>query len=163
VNGVAIFVKPDNETIRGQADLAGKRIGVTAGSTQEDFVRENIPDAEVLTYENATLALRDVALGRADAALFSRFVGAYLAEQNNLEVVSTPELLNSEVNAMSFRRGEADFKTAVDQALVEMIEDGTLTDISRRWLGGLDMTEELRLLPDFAGLIEATPVASPTA
>lgn len=163
VNGVAIFVQPGNEAIQGEADLAGKRIGVTAGSTQEDFVRENIPDAEVLTYENATLALRDVALGRADAALFSRFVGAYLAEQNDLDVVPTPELLNSEVNAMSFRKGEADFKAAVDRALVNMIEDGTLTEISRRWLGGLDMVEELRTLPDYEGLLEATPAASPTA
>ena len=163
VNGVAIFVKSDNETIRSQADLPGKRIGVTAGSTQEDFVRENIPDAEVLTYENATLALRDVALGRADAALFSRFVGAYLAEQNQLDVVPTPELLNSEVNAMSFRKGETAFKEAVDQALVGMIEDGTLTEISMQWLGGLDMVEELRQLPDYAGLLEATPVASPAA
>ena len=163
VNGVAIFVRPGNTEIQGEADLAGMRIGVTAGSTQEDFVRENIPDAEVLTYENATLALRDVALGRADAALFSRFVGAYLAEQNDLDVVSLEELLNSEVNAMSFRQGEADFKAAVDQALVEMIEDGTLTEISQRWLGGLDMVEELRALPDYQGLLEATPVASPTA
>ena len=163
VNGVAIFIQPGNEAIQGEADLAGKRIGVTAGSTQEDFVRENIPDAEVLTYENATLALRDVALGRADAALFSRFVGAYLAEQNALDVVPTPELLNSEVNAMSFRQGEEEFKAAVDQALIDMIEDGTLTEISQRWLGGLDMTEELRSLPDYEGLLEATPVASPAA
>ncbi|MCC7023978.1 MAG: transporter substrate-binding domain-containing protein [Thermomicrobiales bacterium] len=163
VNGVAIFVKSGNETIQDEADLAGKRIGVTAGSTQEDFVRENIPDAEVLTYENATLALRDVALGRADAALFSRFVGAYLAEQNALDVAPMPELLNSEVNAMSFRKGETDFKAAIDRALITMIEDGTLTEISQRWLGGLDMAVELRALPDYAGLLEATPVASPTA
>ena len=163
VNGVAIFIQPGNQAIRGEADLAGKRIAVTAGSTQEDFVRENIPDAEVLTYENATLALRDVALGRADAALFSRFVGAYLAEQNALDVAPTPDLLNSEVNAMSFRKGEAEFKAAVDQALLAMIEDGTLAEISRRWLGGLDMTEELRTLPDYAGLLEATPEASPAA
>ena len=163
VNGVAIFVRSDNESIQGQADLAGKRIAVTAGSTQEDFVRENIPDAEVLTYDNATLALRDVAIGRADAALHSRFVGAYLAEQNDLDLIAAPELLTIEINAMSFRQGEAAFKEAVDAAIVAMIEDGTLAEISNRWLGGLDVTEELRKLPEFQGLLEATPVASPTA
>ena len=161
VNGVAIFVAADNDTIQSQDDLAGKRIAVTAGSTQEEFVRQNVPDAQVQTYENATLALRDVALGRADAALFSRYVGSYLAEQNGLAVKPTPELLNSEVNAMSFRRGEADFKAAVDQALLDMIEDGTLTAISEQWLGGLDMTEELLKLPEYASLGEASPVASP--
>lgn len=163
VNGVAIFVKTDNDSIQGQADLEGKRVAVTAGSTQEDFVRENIPGAQVQTYENATLALRDVSLGRADAALFSRYVGSYLAEQNGLEVKPTPELLNSEVNAMSFRKGEDALKAAVDQALLGMIADGTLTSISQKWLGGLDMTEELRKLPEYASLNGATPVASPTS
>lgn len=163
VNGVSIFVAADNDAIQGVADLEGRSIGVSAGSTQEDFVRENIPSAQVRTYENATLALRDVALGRVDAALFSRYVGAYLAEQNGLAVKATPELLNTEVNAMSFRKGEAAFKAAVDAALIAMIEDGTLTAISQRWLGGQDMVEELRRLPDYAGLLGATPVASPTA
>lgn len=163
VNGVSIFVAADNDEIQDEADLAGRSIGVSAGSTQEDFVRENIPDGEVRTYDNATLALRDVALGRVDAALFSRYVGSYLAEQNGLAVKATPELLNTEVNAMSFRNGETAFKEAVDAALLSMIADGTLAAISAEWLGGQDMTEELRRLPDYAGQPEATPAASPTA
>ncbi|MDQ3695822.1 MAG: transporter substrate-binding domain-containing protein [Chloroflexota bacterium] len=162
VNGVAIFTRSDNTTIQGQDDLAGLRIAVSGGSTQEDFARENIPDAQAQTYENATLALRDVALGRADAALFSRYVGSYLAEQNDLDVVPTDELLNSEVNAMSFAKGETAFKAAVDQAIVDMVEDGTLTAISEEWLGGLDMAEELTQLPAYASLLEASPIASPS-
>lgn len=161
VNGVAIFVPLDNDTIQGQDDLAGLRVAVTAGTTQEDFVRENIPEARVQTYENATLALRDVALGRADAALFSRYVGSYLAEQNGLEVKPTAELLNSEVNGMSFAKGETAFKAAVDQAILDMVADGTLTAISERWLGGQDMAEELSQLPEFTALVEASPAASP--
>lgn len=147
VNGVSIFVNQANDTITSQADLAGKRIAVTAGGTQETYAREKIPAADVKTYENATLALTDVAIGRADAYLGSRFVGAYLAEKNQLKVKPTPGLLNSEVNAMSFKKGETAFQQAVDAALQGMIADGTLTAISKKWLGGLDMAEELRKLP----------------
>ena len=147
VNGVSIFVGASNTTIKTQADLAGKRIAVSAGSTQEQFAREKIPNAEVKTYENATLALTDVGLGRADAALVSRFVGAYLAEKNNLKVKPTEGLLNTEVNAMSFKKGETALKTEVDKALAAMIADGTLTTISKKWLGGLDMVTELKNAP----------------
>lgn len=146
VNGVAIFVRSGNDAIQSQADLAGKRVAVSEGSTQERFARETIPDVTVQTYKNATLALRDVALGRADAALFSRFIGAYLAEQNDLGVEPLPGLLNSEVNAMSFKKGEDGFKEAVDGCLATMIDTGVLSDISQRWLGGLDMVEELATL-----------------
>lgn len=147
VNGVSIFVQSANTTITKQADLAGKRIGVTAGSTQERFARENIPGADVRTYENAILALTDLHIGRIDAALYSRFVGAYLVQKNGLKVKAAPGLLNSEVNAMSFKKDQATFKAEVDKAVAAMIADGALTTISKRWLGGLDMAEELKKLP----------------
>jgi len=147
VNGVSIFVHSSNETIRKQADLAGKRIGVSAGSTQERFARQNIPNADVRTYENAILALTDLHIGRIDAALFSRFVGAYLAQKNGLKVKPAPEFLNFEINAMSFKKGQPTFKADVDRAVNAMISDGTLTAVSKKWLGGLDMAEELKKLP----------------
>lgn len=146
VNGVAIFVAGSNDEIQEQADLEGMRIGVSEGSTQETYARENIPGADVRTYSNATLALRDVAIGRADAAIFSRWIGGYLAEQNDLAVKPLPGLLNSEVNGMSFAKGQATFGEAVDTCLSEMIANGTLSEISQRWLGGLDMQEELAKL-----------------
>ncbi|MHB8644495.1 MAG: transporter substrate-binding domain-containing protein [Thermomicrobiales bacterium] len=147
VNGVSIFVGSSNSTIKTQADLAGKRIAVTAGTTNEQFARDKIPNADIKTYENATLALTDVALGRADASLVSRFVGAYLADKNNLKVKPTEGFLNTEVNAMSFKKGETTLMMEVNKALAAMIADGTLTTISKKWLGGLDMAAELKALP----------------
>jgi cystine transport system substrate-binding protein len=147
VNGVSIFVNATNDSITTLEHLAGRRIAVTAGGTQEIFAREKIPNADVKTYENGTLALTDVGLGRADAYLGSRFVGSYLAEKNGLKVKPTPGFLEKEVNAMSFKKGEAAFKAEVDKALSGMIADGTLSSISKKWLGGLDMVEELKALP----------------
>lgn len=147
VNGVAIFVQASNTAIKTLADLRGKRIAVTAGGTQEQFAREHIPNADVKTYENAILALTDLHIGRVDAALYSRFTGAYLAQKNGLKVKPLAQLLNVEINGMSFKREQPAFRTAVNQALNAMIQDGTLTRISRRWLGGLDMVEDLRKLP----------------
>jgi cystine transport system substrate-binding protein len=146
VNGVSIFVNAANQTIRSKEDLPGKRIAVTAGTTNEQQARQ-IPNAEVKTYENGTLALTDVGIGRADASLISRFLGSYLAEKNNLRVKPLQGFLTLEVNAMSFKKGEAAFKAEVDRALAAMIADGTLSRISKQWLGGLDMAEELKALP----------------
>jgi ABC-type amino acid transport substrate-binding protein len=146
VNGVSIFVAQSNTAIKTLEDLKGKRIAATAGGTQEKFARERIPNAEVKSYENATLALTDVGLGRADAYLGSRFVGAYLAQKNGLPVKPTPGFIEREVNAMSFKKGEGAFKEAVDRALAGMVADGTLSRISQKWLGGLDMADKLKAL-----------------
>ncbi|WP_435829077.1 hypothetical protein [Saccharopolyspora shandongensis] len=116
---------------------------MSAGTTQDAYVRERIPDAEPKIYQNATLGLTDVARGNADAMLVSRFQGAHLASASNLPVKPAGELLNREVNGMSFRKDAGQFKAAVDQAIIDMINDGTLSAISGKWLGGLDMAVEL--------------------
>lgn len=145
VNGISVFV-PAGSSISGVGDLGGKRIAVTAGTTQATFARETIPGADIKTYDNATLGLIDVSRGRADAALVSRFQGTFLSSKNGLAVKPVGPLLESEVNGISFAKGSKAFKHAVDTALDEMIRDGALSAISRKWLGGLDMAEELRRL-----------------
>lgn len=147
VNGVGIIVAADNSTVQGTDDLAGATVAVSSGTTQEQMVKEDYPKASVKTYKNATLGLKDVVAGRADAMIVSAFQGTFLAENNNLAVKRVGDLINTEVNAMTFRKGEPKFKDAVDKALNSMIEDGTLTRISKKWLGGLDMAEQLGKLP----------------
>ncbi|MHA6631435.1 transporter substrate-binding domain-containing protein [Pseudonocardia sichuanensis] len=147
VNGVSIFVKAGESSIATLADLAGRSVGVSAGTTQEKMAREQIDDADVRTYQNATLALTDLARGGVDAMLVSRFQGTFLAQQNDLPVEPAGELLEREVNAMTFQKDSPRFKQAVDEALAAMIDDGTLTRLSERWLGGLDMAAELAKLP----------------
>ncbi|MFI6496786.1 transporter substrate-binding domain-containing protein [Nonomuraea typhae] len=142
VNGISIFVS-GTSAVTGVADLKGKKVAVTAGTTQAAFAEKSIPDADIKTYENATLGLTEVGRGRADAALVSRFQGAFLAEKNGLTVKPAGPLLESEVNGISFAKGSDGFKQAVDKALGDMIADGTLSAISRKWLGGLDMAAEL--------------------
>jgi len=147
VNGVSIFVRAGNRSINGLSDLAGRRVGVSAGTTQEKLARDKIAGADVRTYENATLGLTDLGHGGVDAMLVSRFQGSFLADRNGLPVKAAGGLLEREINGMSFEKDSPRFKQAVDQALTAMIDDGTLSEISRRWLGGLDMAAELRQLP----------------
>lgn len=146
VNDVSIFVGTGVEGVAEEQDLEGMRIAVTAGGTQEEQARA-IDGASVLTYDNSTFALRDVATGRADAYIGSRFTGAYLAEQNDLDVESAEGYLSREVNAMAFPKGQQELTDAADEALAAMIDDGTLSEISRTWLGGLDVVEGLQELP----------------
>lgn len=146
VNGVSIFVRSGDDSISGLGDLPGRSVGVSAGTTQEELAG-GIEGADVRTYQNATLGLTDLSQGGVDTMLVSRFQGTYLSERNGLQVQPAGELLEREVNGMTFAKDSPAFKQAVDEALAEMIDDGTLTEISGRWLGGQDMAEQLRQLP----------------
>ncbi|MFF4417713.1 transporter substrate-binding domain-containing protein [Streptosporangium sp. NPDC001559] len=147
VNRIAVFVRKGDTSITGPGDLAGRRIAVSEGTIQADFARTRVPGAEVRTYRNAILGLTDLAYGRADAALVSWFQGVYLATRNGLAVTAAGPPLRVCALSMSFDRHSPALLRAVDGAVGDMIGDGTLTTISRRRLGGLDMAAELRGTP----------------
>jgi cystine transport system substrate-binding protein len=143
LNSVAVFVRTGNTTIHGPADLPGKRIGVSEGTVQADFARTRIRRAKVKTYENAVLALNDLSWGRSDAVLVSRFQGNYLAEHRGLAIAPVGRILDRYPLSMSFRKRSPAFEAAVNAAIGTMVEDGTLSALSRRWLGGQDVVAEL--------------------
>lgn len=149
VNEVSAFATPgaiDASAFNGAEDLAGMRVAVTAGGVQEQKIRE-IGGVDIMTFDNATLALSDVATGRAELYVGSVFTGAYLAEMNNLDVepidAELGGLLSSEVTGIAFPKGETELTEAANEALAAMIEDGTLSELSREWFGGLDVVETL--------------------
>jgi cystine transport system substrate-binding protein len=143
LNSVAVFVRTGNTTIHGPADLPGKKIGVSEGTVQADFARTRIRHAKVKTYRNAVLALNDLAWGRSDAVLVSRFQGDYLAGHRGLAIAPVGPVLHRYPLSMSFRKRSPAFEAAVNAAIDTMIDDGTLSAISRRWLGGRDVVTEL--------------------
>jgi len=136
VSMVTIFLNCDDDVadVHDLPDLAGRSIAVLAGSSDVERA-ESVPDAELKTYENATLALTDLDLGRVDSYIGSRFVGTYVAEESGLNVCATDAALTLEENAMSFNKGEEAFKAEMDRLVFEMIEDGTITELSTKWFG----------------------------
>lgn len=147
VVGTSVFVREGDEEISTVLDLAGRTVGVLAGSVQEGWIAETFPGGEVSvsTYGTPAQALSDLAFGRVDGVIYSNDAGAWLAAEQDL-AVEAATAVDRETNGMVMREDEDEFRDAVNGALDEMIEDGTYAEMSARWLGGLDMAEELRLL-----------------
>jgi len=137
VSSVTIFLNcddPELANVHDLPDIAGRSIAVLAGSSDVERA-ESVPDAELLTYENATLAMTDLDLGRVDSYIGSRYVGTYVAEESGLNVCASDAELTLEQNAMSFSKGEEAFKAEMDRLVLEMAEDGTIAELSTKWFG----------------------------
>jgi cystine transport system substrate-binding protein len=143
LNSVAVFVRAGNSAIHGAEDLPGKTIGVSEGTVQAEYARTQVRHAKVKTYRNAVLALNDLSWGRSDAVLVSRFQGDYLVEHRGLAIAPVGQTLHDYPLSMSFRKRSFAFEAAVNTAIDAMVNDGTLSAISRRWLHGRDVVAEL--------------------
>ena len=67
--GSYLFLKAGSKGIDSRGDLAGKKIGATSGSFQEEYLRKKYPKAEVVPFTNREEMIRAVLAAKIDALL----------------------------------------------------------------------------------------------
>ena len=144
VEDFRIFVRVPAR-IQGTADLRGKRVGVTTGSSNESWARANLPDSVIVTYDNGALVFNDLAFGRIDATISSYFGGTKYAKDKNLPIKEVGPILTYQLSAAAMPKQQPALRAAVSAAVEAMIADGTIDRLSERWVGvSYRMSEEIR-------------------
>ncbi|WP_233101899.1 transporter substrate-binding domain-containing protein [Variovorax sp. IB41] len=139
-----IFVRTANNDIKDRPDLKGKRIGVTAGTSNESWSRANLADSEIVTYDNGGLVFNDIAIGRIDAVISSHFGGMKYATVNKLPIKEVGPILTYQLSAAAMAKNQPALREAVSKAVRDMRADGTIDRLSTRWLGvSYQMTVEI--------------------
>lgn len=136
----SLMVRGDNTEITTWADMEGKTIGLADGSAMNEYVAKLDPDNKVnkTTYESFASIPQEVVLGRVDAMPYAYLLIPYLLESNpewDLKAVDTENPIYVEVNGYPFARTDrgAELLELVDNALTEIIEDGTHKELSEKW------------------------------
>ena len=130
----ALIVRSDNEDITSFEDLEGKNTVNSLGSTYMELAESYGATAVGVSTLDETLS--NVLNGRADATL-----NATVSFYDYLSVHPEAELkiaaLTEEASLVSvpIRKDEADFKEAVDAAIEELREEGTLKELSEKYFG----------------------------
>jgi L-cystine-binding protein/Diaminopimelate-binding protein len=91
ISGIQALVlkkKAEQLNIKGAQDLAGKKVGVGLGTNYEQWVKQDVPKADVRTYEDDPSKFADLRNGRIDAILIDR-----LAHWNTPRRPRTPNWL----------------------------------------------------------------------
>lgn len=133
-SGAQIFAAKSSP-ITSVADLKGKKVGVTLGTTYESWVRKNIPGADVRTYKGVPAMVLEAANGRISAFVTDKIVGALAIQKKGAPLKMVGDLLYEEKMGIALNQGHPQLKTALNEALATMKEDGTYHSISMKWLG----------------------------
>jgi polar amino acid transport system substrate-binding protein len=137
-NAQVIVVK-GNSPLNTLADLAGKTIGLQAGSSSvdalDDAVELKASVKEVIEYKDYLTALMDLDVGGADAILIDLVVANDNINRSGKDFRILGETLAAEQFGIGFRKGEEALMNKVWETLLEMARDGTVAGIATRWLG----------------------------
>lgn len=143
-----LVVHKDERRIRSVADISGKRVAVGMGSSYENYLNKTLvitgqpplvfPFHDVVAIPgDETVNFRNLALGpgvRLDAAISDLATArASIQSTNALKIVGPP--LYAEPNAVATERGDPEWDRTVARVFAELRADGTLSRISRKWLG----------------------------
>lgn len=136
----SLMVKGDNTDINSWSDMEGKTIGLADGSAMNEFIAQLDPDNKVnkTTYESFASIPQEVVLGRVDAMPYAYLLIPYLLEEHpdwDLKAVDTEHPIYTEVNGYPFARTDRgqELLKLVDEALTEIIADGTHKELSEKW------------------------------
>ncbi len=140
VSGIQIIVGSGASNIAKPADLAGKRVGVVLGTSYEKWLRENVPTADIRTYDDDATRNQDLLVGRIDAILNDRLIVPNLLKQYNGRLVAAGEPFATQKQAVAVRKDSGDIAKAIDAAIAALRADGTLKTISEKWFGA-DVTQ----------------------
>jgi glutamate transport system substrate-binding protein len=125
---------PKGSDIKGIDDLAGKRVCTALGSTYEETIREEAPDADlklVDTYSECLELLQNKAI---DAISTDDVIlTGMIIQDDTLEMVGPK--LTTEPYGVGIKDGDKQMKTFVDGVLANVEEDGRWEDTYQEWVG----------------------------
>lgn len=142
ISGIqALVLKKNLDTlaIKSAADLAGKKVGVGLGTNYEQWVRKEVPQADVRTYNDDPAKFQDLRVGRIDAILIDRLAALEYAKKAP-DTALAGEAFSRLESGVALRKGEPELLDAVNEALAALKADGTLSKLSEKYFGA-DVTQ----------------------
>ena len=122
--------------------LRGKSIGVEQGTIQETYARTYFEPqgVKVVSYQNQDQVYADLKSGRLDASLQDEAQAGFgflkTPEGQGFEFagpeLEDPKILGSSA-AIGLRKGDTDLRNALNNALAELLKDGTYQAIAKKY------------------------------
>ncbi|MBM7095422.1 glutamine ABC transporter substrate-binding protein [Bacillus sp. H-16] len=139
--GLILAVRADEEEIQSVDDVDGRPVATRAATTSYDYLEENT-DAQIQTFPDIVNAYQDLTAGRVDAVIYDLPNVLYYIETEALgDMKTVGDTLTGEQYGIAFPSG-SELTEQVNEALAEMMEDGSYGDIYEEWFGERPSNEE---------------------
>jgi ABC-type amino acid transport substrate-binding protein len=132
---------PQDSDIRGIDDLAGKRVCTALGSTYEETLRTEAPDADLRLVDTYSECLELLQNGAIDAISTDDVIlTGMIIQDDTLQMVG--DELTTEPYGAGIKEGDREFQRFVSETLEAAQQDGRWQDLYQEWIGQYTNQEE---------------------
>jgi polar amino acid transport system substrate-binding protein len=137
VVGQVLVVKKGATGIAKLEDLAGKKIAVQIGTTNEDVAKgiKGVKDKDIARFNSFVDCFVELANGKVDAVIVDEPVGKYYLtlKPNVYQLAGQP--FESAPMGIAIRKEDVKLLEAVNKALSDMKKSGKYNTITKKWFG----------------------------
>lgn len=131
--GVQSIIVPEGSDIKSVDDLDGKKIGTQEGTTGYIYCSDDYGDENTIAYTNGAMAVEALKSGKVDCVVIDNNPAKAFVEKNDgLTILDTAYV--EEDYAIAVSKDNPELLEAVNAALVELIEDGTVQSIIDKYI-----------------------------
>lgn len=132
VTSEVLTVRENEHSIQSLDDIAGKRVGTLAASLASRMLSDLDFPLEVVTYGEEIHAYNDLSNGRLDAVFLDQPIALYYAT-DKLRLRHVESTFGKVEYGIALRPDSPNLARQIDIALGELVNDGTLIEILKRW------------------------------
>ncbi len=129
-----ILVKKSNTDITGVKDLAGKEVCTVLGSTYEDTLKKQAPQAKRRLVDTYSECLELIQNGAVEAESTDDVIlTGHIIQDDTLKLVGEP--LTTEPYGAGIKDGDTAFQTFVNDSIKKFMDDGRWVQSFQNWIG----------------------------
>lgn len=139
IDDQCIVIMKDNTSVtaddQSALNAAGVTIAVQSGTTGESYAKENFPNATTQPYGNATDCFAAMQAGQAQAVVTNKAVGKQMVADAYADAQVVKEIATGEEYACAVSKDNDALLSAVNDAIKQLQDDGTLDALVKKYLG----------------------------
>lgn len=136
---VLMALKDSGIDVKSGEELSDLKIGTQADSSALEMLMADEAyesfKANITEYEDYTAAIADMKTGRVDVIAVDQVLGEYTNNNLGGEMTECTYNLGDDFYAIGFAKDNTELRDKVNEALRELVEDGTAAEISEKWFG----------------------------
>ena len=133
----AQFLVRKGSPVKGLQSIAGKRIAAQQGSTNAKIIREKVPSAKLVEFQDQPAAFQALSQRQVDAytndGIQLAGLKAKAPKPDDWTVVG--DFFSYDPYGMAMRKNESDFRLVVNVGLMDAISSGLYFNLYEKWFG----------------------------
>ncbi len=131
--GVQVVIVAEDSDIASVDDLAGKLIGVQDATTGHIYCSDDFGEENVVAYNNGAMAVQALKDGKVDCVVIDQEPAKnFVAVNEGLKILDTEYV--TEDYAIAVAKDNTALKDAINAAMAELKEDGTIQSILDKYI-----------------------------